>query len=192
MTNTTFSRESNYIADMVMWATIVNSSIYMREVIITSKGFDQKHQFFERCSWFKLNSFRTAIRCGLKILQQCDKGVKTKSQTVFGVWELVGEVFLPPCWIGLTMIIVLSSYVWCPPLPLFLILWKISLLAFDAAMSITKYLYVLYTTTSVLYSMSGINVCLFVIKYLPQRCQKLSKARLNNVADFRKLSKIFI
>ena len=173
MTNTVFLRESNYIADMVMWAKIVNSSIYMREVIITSNGFDQKHQFFERCSWFKPNSFRTAIRCGLKILQQCDKGVKTKSQTVFGVWELVGEVFLPPCWIGLTMIIVLSSYVWCPPLPLFLILWKISLLAFDAAMSVTKIsLCTVYNHLSVIFYVS--NKCLPI-------CDKIFTTKVSKI-----------
>ena len=46
--NKNLSRDSNYIVDVVMWPKFGNSSISMREVIITSslKGFDQKKQFF--------------------------------------------------------------------------------------------------------------------------------------------------
>ena len=36
LTNTNFSRESNYIVDVVMWPKIGNSSISKREVIINS------------------------------------------------------------------------------------------------------------------------------------------------------------
>ena len=36
VTNKILSRESNYVADMVMWPKLGNSSISMREVIITS------------------------------------------------------------------------------------------------------------------------------------------------------------
>ena len=44
------SRDSNYIADVVMWPKFGNSSISMRQVTITSilKGFDQKKHFFWR------------------------------------------------------------------------------------------------------------------------------------------------
>ena len=36
VTNKTLSRDSNYIVDVVMWPKFGNSSISMREVIITS------------------------------------------------------------------------------------------------------------------------------------------------------------
>ena len=36
VTNKILSRDSNYIVDVVMWPKFGNSSIYMREVIITS------------------------------------------------------------------------------------------------------------------------------------------------------------
>ena len=36
VTNTVFSRDSNYTADVVMWPKFGNSSISVREVIITS------------------------------------------------------------------------------------------------------------------------------------------------------------
>ena len=36
VTNKILSRDSNYIVDVVMWPKFGNSSIFMREVIITS------------------------------------------------------------------------------------------------------------------------------------------------------------
>ena len=47
VTNKILSRDSNYIVDVVMWPKFGNSSISMREVIITSilSGFDQKNCF---------------------------------------------------------------------------------------------------------------------------------------------------
>ena len=50
---------SNYILDTVMSPKFGNSSISMREVIITTilLGFDQKKNFFfEDCAWLKLNN----------------------------------------------------------------------------------------------------------------------------------------
>ena len=46
-TNKILSRESNYIVNIVMWPKFGNSSISMREAIITSilPKFDQKKQF---------------------------------------------------------------------------------------------------------------------------------------------------
>ena len=48
VTNKILSRDSNYIVDVVMWPKFGNSSISVREVIITSilQGFDQKKHFF--------------------------------------------------------------------------------------------------------------------------------------------------
>ena len=42
------SSDSNYVVDLVMWPTIGNSSISMREVDTTSilQGFDQKNPSF--------------------------------------------------------------------------------------------------------------------------------------------------
>ena len=48
VTNKILSLDSNYIVDVVMWPKFGNSSISMREVIITSVlwGLDQENQFF--------------------------------------------------------------------------------------------------------------------------------------------------
>ena len=48
VTNKIISRDSNYIADVVIWSKFGNYSISMREVIITSilEGFDQKKTIF--------------------------------------------------------------------------------------------------------------------------------------------------
>ena len=48
VTNKILSHNSNYIVDVVMWRKFGNSSVSMKEVIITSilKGFDQKKQGF--------------------------------------------------------------------------------------------------------------------------------------------------
>ena len=46
--NRILSRDTNYIVDVVMWPKFDNSSISIREVIITSilQGFEQKNHFF--------------------------------------------------------------------------------------------------------------------------------------------------
>ena len=48
VTKRTLLRDSNYIVDVVMWPKFENSSICMKEFIITSslQGFDQKDCFF--------------------------------------------------------------------------------------------------------------------------------------------------
>ena len=47
VTNKTLLRDLNYIVDAVMWPKFENSSICMKEFIITSslQGFDQKDRF---------------------------------------------------------------------------------------------------------------------------------------------------
>ena len=52
MTNKILLCNSKYIVDVAMWPKFGHSSIYMREVIITSilYGLDQRNQFFEGCS----------------------------------------------------------------------------------------------------------------------------------------------
>ena len=46
--NKILSNGSNFIADVFMWPKVSNSSVSMREAIITSvlQGFDQNDQFF--------------------------------------------------------------------------------------------------------------------------------------------------
>ena len=48
VTNKILSHDSNYIMDVVMWPKFGNSSICIKEVIITSilYGFDQKNRLF--------------------------------------------------------------------------------------------------------------------------------------------------
>ena len=74
VTNKFISLDANYIVDVVMWPRFGNSSISMREVIITSilYGFDQKKLFFEGCFWLKHNNWDW-YGYGLEILHQCDK-----------------------------------------------------------------------------------------------------------------------
>ena len=60
--------------------TFVNSSTSMREVIITStlEGLGQKNQFFEGCSWFKLNNLGLGLGMTLMFYKNVAKGLKLK------------------------------------------------------------------------------------------------------------------
>ena len=84
VTNKILSRDSNYIVDVVMWPKFGNSSISMRDVIITSVLYvlDQKNSFFWWVFLVQVQSFRTGTRYGLEILDQCDKSVRNISQKV--------------------------------------------------------------------------------------------------------------
>ena len=58
-----------------------NSSISMREVVITStlQGFDQENHFFEEWSWFnKFNNLGLALGVKLKFYTFVAKGLKLK------------------------------------------------------------------------------------------------------------------
>ena len=63
VTNKVLSYVSNSIAGEITWLTFGNSSISMKELIITSilLEFDQKNYFFEGRSWFKLNNLWLAL-----------------------------------------------------------------------------------------------------------------------------------
>ena len=78
VTKKILSRELNYPVDLVMWPKLGNSRSSMREVIITSIlwGFHQKNEFFEGCSWFKLNNLGLALGMVLKFYTS-DARVKT-------------------------------------------------------------------------------------------------------------------
>ena len=68
------------------------------------KDFTRKIAFFEGWSWFKFINLGLALGINLKLLRQCGKSIKSKSQKVFGAnsyvcWSyrerVVGGVFLP-------------------------------------------------------------------------------------------------
>ena len=84
VTNKILWSDWNYIVNVAMWPKFGNSSISMREFIITSilLGCDQKNCFFERWSWFKFNNLGLAPGISLKFQHQCCTRVKTKSQRV--------------------------------------------------------------------------------------------------------------
>ena len=61
--NQILSSESTDIVDVVMWPKFGNSSISMKEVIITSfyKDLTKKINFLEVWSWFKFNNMGLAL-----------------------------------------------------------------------------------------------------------------------------------
>ena len=88
VTNKILSRNSNFNVIVVMWTKFGNSSICIREVIITSilKVFNQKNCFFEGWSWFKLNTWGLVLGMDLKFYTSVEKGLKLK---VRKVWRLI-------------------------------------------------------------------------------------------------------
>ena len=77
--------DSNCIAHVFMWPKFRNSSMSVREVIITSilKGFDEKNRFFGGIVLVQVQ-FGTGTRCELEILHQCGKRFESNSQKVLG------------------------------------------------------------------------------------------------------------
>ena len=69
-----------------MWPKFGNSSIAMGEVIITSilEGLHQKNHFFWGVIWFKFNNLVLALGMAIKFYTIVAKGLKLKSQKVFG------------------------------------------------------------------------------------------------------------
>ena len=80
VTKKILSRDSSYIVDEIIWPKIGNSSISMREVIITwiLEEFDQKNRFFKGWSWFKFNNLVVALDKNLKFYTSVAKGWKLK------------------------------------------------------------------------------------------------------------------
>ena len=67
-----------------MWPKFDNSSIFVREVIITSifNDLTRKTAFFEGCSWFKFNKLRLALDMALKFYTSVAKGLKLKVRKI--------------------------------------------------------------------------------------------------------------
>ena len=94
------------MADVVMWPKFDNSSISMREVVITSIfwGFDQKKHFFEGWSWFKFNYLGLALGMTLKLYTSVAKTLKLRVRTFWWLIptsvDITGEKIVCVCWGG--------------------------------------------------------------------------------------------
>ena len=107
VTNKILSHDSNYIMDVVMWSKFGNSSICIREVIITSiyKDLTRKTAFFGGWSWLKFNNLGLARGTNLKFYTSLSKGLKLKVREFLGPIltfaevtgeKLVGGLFASP------------------------------------------------------------------------------------------------
>ena len=111
------SRDWNYNVNFVICPKFDNSSISVREVIITSifQGFDEKNHFFEGWSWFMFNNLGLALGTNLKFYTSVKKELKLKVGEFWGANSYVcrsyrektgrGPFWPPPphlsSWIGL-------------------------------------------------------------------------------------------
>ena len=86
VTSPILSRDSNYNVNVVMGTKFDNSSISVREVIITSifQGFDEKNHFFEGWSWFMFNNLGLALGTNLKFYTSVKKELKLKVGEFWG------------------------------------------------------------------------------------------------------------
>ena len=92
-----------FIFDIVMWPKFSNSSISMREVIISSiyKDLTRKTNVFEGCSWFKFNNLGLALGMAFKFYTSVEKRLKLSVRKFWGLMStfvevlenLVGKVF---------------------------------------------------------------------------------------------------
>ena len=80
VTNKILSLISYYIVDVVIWSKFGNSSMSIRDVIITLtlSGFDQKNHFFEGWSYFSFNNLGLALGIALRCYTTVGKGFKVK------------------------------------------------------------------------------------------------------------------
>ena len=87
VTKKILSRNSNYIVGKVTRPKFGNSSISMREVIITSilQGLTRKTTFFDGWFWFKFNNLGPAQGMPLKFYTSVEKGLKLNIRKF---WEL--------------------------------------------------------------------------------------------------------
>ena len=87
VTNKGLSRDSNYTVAVVMWSKFGNSSVSLREVIITSilYGFNQRNHIFEGCSWFKFSSLGLELGIALKCYDSVAKWLKLKFKKFWGL-----------------------------------------------------------------------------------------------------------
>ena len=82
VTNKILSGDSNYIVDVFIRTKFCNSSISMREAIITLiyKDLTKKPTFFKGWSFFKFNNLGLALVMALKFYTSVAKGLKLKAR----------------------------------------------------------------------------------------------------------------
>ena len=90
--NKILSRDSIYVVNVVMWPKFGNSSVSMREVVITLYGFDQKNHFFVGWPWFRFNSLGLALVLLLKFYTSVTKGLKVKVRKFLNLLPMFVEV----------------------------------------------------------------------------------------------------
>ena len=103
-TKSILSCDSNHIVKVAMWPKFDNSSITMREVIITLilQRFDLKKWIFEGCFWFKFNYLGLALGMAFKFYTAVTKELRVRKFRglipTFGqvTWEKLVGVFLAP------------------------------------------------------------------------------------------------
>ena len=115
---------SNYIADMVMRSKFDNSSISMKEVVVTSIFFYFLFFFFflrgGRWSWLKFNNLGLALSIALKFYKMVAKELTLKVRKFLGLLptfvdvigeKLVGSFLAPfPSWIGLMTFLLAAEW----------------------------------------------------------------------------------
>ena len=107
VTNIILIHDPNCTVNVVMWPNLCNSSISLREVIITSilSSPYQRNYFFEKLCWFKFNNLELTLGAAVKFYTSVIKGLKPKVRKFWGVspmfievtgGKLVGEHFWIP------------------------------------------------------------------------------------------------
>ena len=86
VTNKTLSRDSNSIADLVMWPKIGKSSISMRQFMNSFISIWPKNHFVVGWSWFKFNNLGLTLGTNLKCCTSVAKGLKLKLREF---WRLI-------------------------------------------------------------------------------------------------------
>ena len=97
------SRDSNHIVNVVTWPKFGNSSITMKEVIITSSYHNFISIWPEKAIFWGLllvqvEWFGNDTWYGLEILRNWDKGIKTRSQNVFVANSYVCRSYMEKNW----------------------------------------------------------------------------------------------
>ena len=112
---------SNYIVDMAMWSKFDNSSISMKEVVVTSIFFSFLF-FFERgrWSWLKFNNLGLALSIALKFYKMVAKEMTLKVRKCLGLLptfvDVIGEKLVGgflasfPSWIGLMTFLLAAEW----------------------------------------------------------------------------------
>ena len=92
ITKKILSCDSNHIVDMAMWPKFDNSSISIREVIVTYKDLTWKTIFFGRWFWFMFNNLRLVVGMALNFYSSVAKGLELKFRMFWGLVLLLEKL----------------------------------------------------------------------------------------------------